>query len=195
MMRTTEIFLEQLRRKFPHFYVMIGDPNKILDSLPGWHLDRPLIIVNPYRRYSLSLTFRATGYSLHEDDQREILDMLAKLAKLCFKKGTRHILPEPLVDVNYAYQVVILHYAEANKAAAMPYLLDHYGPIVMVGNSSNDYLAKNATEPSPAIQLAVGNASSAYKLLCEFSSNLDLTLGAEVCARWIVENTPRLLGK
>ncbi|KKR07299.1 MAG: hypothetical protein UT32_C0013G0018 [Parcubacteria group bacterium GW2011_GWC2_39_14] len=191
---TTAFFLEELRRSYPEFYIMVGNPTDILQKLPQWQFDRPLIVVNPYRRFSLSFFLRLPEGLMNEATGQALLVKMANIAKECFGNVTKLSCPDPLVDINHDYGVAILHYAEARKSAAMTFLSERYAPIIMVGDSMNDYMAE-PREISPAIQLAVGNATADYKDHCVFSSKLDLTLGAMDCAKWIIENTSRLRGE
>jgi len=169
--------LEELRRRYSDYYTIIGNPMDILGLMRTGSLDRPVIVVNSLRRYSLSFFVRVPGREPVRT--RGLLAELATLAHECFcaYNGSTQ---EPLIDINHEYGVVIVHFPRACKPMAMPFLQQHFHPIVMVGDSSNDLLGSGVT------QLAVGNAYPEYKDKCSFVAQQPLTLGAIECAQYIL---------
>lgn len=187
-------FVNLARIRFPSCYFLTSEPYAGLELIKNYPLDQPMIVVNGSRRHSFGLWLRMPNDQKAEASR--LLNQLARCAEECFRDSIMvgmFDVKAPFVDLNHEYGLIIIHTGEVAKRHAQIYLEQHYAPIVMVGDSMSDYLAK-PDQPSPAIQLAVGNANPTYKTHCQFVAEQPLTLGAIECAQWIIENTPHLCG-
>lgn len=179
-------FLLYLHVAHSDLFVFVGDTRIGFDCISRLpEINKPWVIVSGFRRRTLCFFVRERAPDGSLRTNLALLNTLAEKTCEIFRQNTGRTIEGPLCDVNPAYGICILYRPGASKRHAIPYLLEHYDPIVMIGNSMSDHLADKRV-----FQCAVANADPKYTALCRYVSPLSLTLGAIDCLKWIRQESP-----
>ena len=170
-------FLQRGLVEHPDVIFTLSDKEEVLQALMNMSpvSTKTWVIVHGLRKHSLAFYAYKIGPRGLSFDKRRLRD-LAGLAVHLFDQETRY---NPLVDVNDDYGICIIHEPRASKRKAVPVLKEHFGPIVMVGNSMSDFL-----DDPTIVQCAVSNAHQELKNRSSFVASTPLTTGAIECLDW-----------
>lgn len=151
----------------------LGDPSGIIRTRRFLtDRERSVLLVSALRTHSLHFAARTVNGSEYRLDM-ELLARIEAAARAEVEETPMSV--ELDWDINPEYAILILHSAASRKSVGVAALLDRMGisEAVMVGDHPVDNLGLPGVS-----QWAVGNASSAYKAVCNRVSRQPFTAGA-----------------
>ncbi|MDP2631751.1 MAG: HAD hydrolase family protein [Candidatus Uhrbacteria bacterium] len=135
------------------------------------HHFRDVILVNPFRRWSLC--FYARRHDCGKFDfSPELLGWGVDVLRGHVAEDDRF--GDLWWDINHDYGICIVHDASTHKKRGVAKLLEKTASdsLIMIGNSMSDFVGDARVR-----QFAVANASEEYKARCELVASEPLTLG------------------